>query len=359
MMVRIWEHLNVLRKEMTIKILFLLLFYLFAFSSKAQPDYPDEVHLLFYNVENLFDTRNDPLTEDDDLTPAGDKHWTSKRLNAKLLNISKVILNASGWASPDIIALAEIENRWVTEQLLTDTPLKNSSYKIIHKESPDHRGLDVVLLYNETHFYPLEYRYYPLLSNSNQVERTREILYVSGILNETDTLHIFVNHWPSRYSGLLESKPMRMAAAKLLKSKTDELFQKYNSPKIVVVGDFNDNPTDESIKDILQASTVTENVNAKHLYNLAANWHKSSIGTLKYQSEWDVFDQIIVSGALINAESGYTTSENDATIVQFPFLLEVDERYTGYQPFRTYNGFTYLGGFSDHLPVLLKMEIIN
>lgn len=344
---------------MTTKILFIILFYFFAFSSKAQPDHLKEVNLLFYNVENLFDTRNDLLTEDDDLTPAGDKHWTSKRLNAKMLNISKVILNASGWNSPDIIALAEIENRWVVEQLLTNTPLKNIPYRIIHKESPDHRGLDVVLLYNEMHFYPLEYSYYPLLSSSNQVERTREILYVSGILNNTDTLHIFVNHWPSRYSGLLESKPMRIAAAKLLKSKTEELFQKYNSPKIVVVGDFNDNPTDESIKEILQASSVTEHVNAEGLYNLSGNWHKSDIGTLKYQSEWDVFDQIIVSGALIQAKTGYKTSESDATIIQLPFLFEEDVRYAGKQPYRTYNGFNYLGGFSDHLPVLLRMEVAH
>ena len=229
---------------MTNRTILFLIFFLILYSSKAQTGKTDELNLLFYNVENLFDIKDDPLTEDDDLIPEGDKHWTTKRLELKLNNISKVILSASGWNAPEIVAIAEVENRWVVDELLRSTPLKGIPYGVIHKESPDHRGLDVVLLFNKEFFYPLKYEYFPLMSKSGQIENTREILYVSGIVNGNDTLHIFVNHWPSRYSGLLETKSMRNAAAHLLKSKTNELFHEYNSPKIKVVGDFNDKPND-------------------------------------------------------------------------------------------------------------------
>jgi endonuclease/exonuclease/phosphatase family metal-dependent hydrolase len=344
---------------MGIKNILFFTFCLFIISSSAQNGNSDEVNLLFYNVENLFDTADDPLTSDEDHTPKGELHWTTKRLKTKLLNVSKVILNASGWNVPDIVALAEVENRWVVEQLLKTTPLERIPYKIVHKESPDHRGLDVVLLYNEEHFYPLEYHYYPLISETNEIEKTRELLYVSGILNETDTLHIFVNHWPSRYSGLLESKPARLAAARLLKSKTDELFRKYHLPKIIIVGDFNDNPTDESVTDILQAKNTTSQIEKDDLYNLSAGWLRGGTGTLKYQSKWDVFDQIIVSGTLLNNKYGLITSEKDANIIQLPFLFEEDKKLGDKKPFRTYSGYSYLGGFSDHLPVMLKLYHAN
>lgn len=359
MMARIWGHSNVLKKKMTNRTILFLIFFFHIFSSKAQTGNSDETNILFYNVENLFDTKDDPSTEDDDLTPSGDMHWTSKRLKLKLNKTSKVILSAAGWNVPDIVALAEVENRWVVEQLLKSTPLKSVPYRIIHKESPDHRGLDVVILYNEDHFYPLEYHYYPLISKENEVVDTREILYVSGIVNGADTLHLFVNHWPSRYSGLLESKPLRLSAARLLKSKTVELFEKYESPKIIIVGDFNDNPTDESISEILEAKIVTEEPNKNELYNLSANWMNNGRGTLKYQSQWDVFDQIIVSGALLNTDSGLNTLEKNANIIQLPFLFEEDAKFGDKKPYRTYSGFTYLGGFSDHLPVMLKLYNAN
>ncbi len=338
--------------------LFLILFFHF-FSSKAQTGSSDEASLLFYNVENLFDTKDDSLTEDDDFTPRGEMHWTEKRLKTKLLNLSKVILSASGWNTPDVVALAEVENRLVVERLIHETPLEKIPYKIIHKDSPDHRGIDVVLLYNEKHFYPLEYHYYPLLSTGNQIVRTREILYVSGILNGVDTLHIFVNHWPSRYSGLLESKPTRLAVSRLLKSKIDEVFKKNASAKIIIVGDFNDNPTDESIHDVLHAQNIAGEIEKDELYNLSGNWLNENRGTLKYQSQWDVFDQIIVSGALLNSGKGFFANEQNATILRLPFLLEEDSKYGDVKLHRTYYGRKYVGGFSDHLPVMLKLNVKN
>lgn len=337
-------------------LIFLLLF--FSLSSFPQKN-TEQISILFYNVENLFDTKNDPHTEDDEFTPEGDRHWTYKRFNQKLLNISKVILSASGWNVPAIIALCEIENRYVLDKLLTSTPLKSYSYKIIHKESPDHRGTDVAFIYSPQQFYPIEYKHYPIKDKNNLIMKSREILYVSGILNKADTVHFFVNHWPSRYGGLLETRGIRNTAATLLREKVDDLFETYNSPKIIILGDFNDQPTDESLKVYLYAKEVSKKVAHTDLYNLSFNWKNKFNGTLKYHAQWDVFDQIIVSGSLLNASSGLVTKLENANILNYPFLFEKDEKYGGMKPKRTYYGFSYLGGFSDHLPVLLKLEKEN
>jgi len=224
------------------KVLLVLLIVCFSQFSYSQKN-AHNFSILFYNVENLFDTEDNPETEDNYFTPDGEFHWTGKRLNLKLLNISKTILSASGWSVPDVLLFCEIENREVLEKLIKNTPLKSYPFKIIHKDSPDHRGIDVGMIYNSDLFYPLEYQYYPLEVNQKKVD-TREILYVSGVVNGTDTLHIFGNHWPSRFSGFMETKSLRNAAAKLLKAKVDELNQKYQSPKIVIMGDFNDNSDD-------------------------------------------------------------------------------------------------------------------
>ena len=337
---------------------FFLLFLLVSFHSFSQKS-PAKFSVMFYNTENLFDPNDADLPGDDEFTPAGDRHWTYKRLDAKLLHISKVILSASGWQPPGLVGLCEIENRNVLERLTKQTPLASIPYQIIHKESPDHRGIDVAMLYNTEQFYPLEYKYYPLKLPNDSVLATREILYVSGIVMGTDTLHLFFNHWPSRYSGLLETRPIRDVAARLLKQKVDELFKKYRSPKIIIMGDFNDQPSDESITKYLVAKTPDNAVKPKELYNLSFQWMKNDIGTLKYQSQWSVFDQIIVSGALLKKGQGLYTQPDDAQIVNKPFLLEKDTRYGGVQPFRTYIGFRYQGGFSDHLPVLIQLKSAN
>ena len=341
------------------RISFIVFFSVYLSFSSLSQEISNEVTILFYNVENLFDIIDNPQTEDDNYTPRGDLHWTTSKLNNKLLNISKVVLSAAGYNVPDIFALCEVENRYVLDKLLEKTPLKTVPYKIIHKESPDHRGTEIAFFYHAEHFYPLEYEYFPLKSKNDEIIKTREILYVSGILNELDTLHFFVNHWPSRYSGILETKTERNIAATLLHKKIDELNKKYNSPKIVILGDFNDNPSDESISKILVAQPVKDTILSNDLYNLSFDWQHEETGTLKYQSQWFFFDQIIVSGSLLNANSGYFTTPQNATKIDTPFLFERDEKYGGLKPKRTYYGFTFNDGFSDHLPVMLKLQKVN
>ena len=335
--------------------LFLTAFLIFAVYIQAQ-NHQNEFSVLFYNVENLFDTRDDSITIDEEFTPTGDRRWTYTKLNEKLLNISKVILNASGWEPPQMIGLCEVENRFVLEKLLNDTPLKTFPYKIIHKESPDERGIDVAFLYNEDSFYPLFYQFYPLKHENDSVEETREILYVSGILNETDTLHFFINHWPSRYGGLLETQSLRNLAAQTLRKHYNALQKEYNNPKVIILGDFNDQPQDESIGHVLKTTGSDNDFGMSDIINLSEKWTNEETGTIKYQSQWSVFDQVMVSGSLLAERSGIVTDPSMAKIVKLPFLLEKDERYGGTKTYRTFIGYRYHGGFSDHLPVLLRLK---
>jgi endonuclease/exonuclease/phosphatase family metal-dependent hydrolase len=334
-------------------LLIIGLFLFTTLSPKAQHK-PEGFSTMFYNLENFFDTKDDTLTSDENYTPEGELHWTFNRFEQKKQNISKVIMAAGGWKMPDLIVFCEIENRYVIDKLLTDTPLKKTPYRVIHKDSPDHRGIDVAMIYNSESFYPLDYKYYPLEYKKGKVA-TREILYVTGVVNGTDTLHIFGNHWPSRYSGVLETQTLRVAAASLLKGKIDELFRLFADPNIIIIGDFNENPSEGAIASVLHAEMPGETIENERLYNLSADWVKPNNGTLKYQSQWFVFDQIIVSGTLLLPERNLHTKASEASIVNLPFLLEDDKKFGGKKPFRTYNGFHYQGGFSDHLPVLLKI----
>lgn len=354
-MVLIWVPLSASPKRMRNKLAvigFLLLFSEYLFSQNP----PGEFSLLFYNVENLFDTRDDPETSDEEFTPKGSRRWTSKRLNTKLSMISKAILGAAGWSPPQLIALCETENRYVLERLLQDTPLHAYSYRIIHKDSPDPRGIDVALLYDEEAFYPLHYQYIPVTNEEGVTLRTREVLYVQGILNGADTLHLFVNHWPSRYGGFMESRKSRRQAAGVVRAYTDSLLATNRKAKIVVTGDFNDQPTDESLRVILNACIPVNAPDETTLYNLSVQWMDDNIRTLKHQSQWSVFDQIIVSGSLLDTSKSFYTQPGLATVVRSPYLLEEDTSYGHLRLFRTYYGYRYRGGFSDHLPVLLQFK---
>lgn len=331
-------------------VLFLCFFNCFILFSQTKKEYA----VLFYNVENLFDCVNDSLTADDEFTPDGERHWTPWRLDKKCKNISKSILAAIGWNTPLLIGLCEVENRYVVEKLINNTPLRTFPLRIIHKESPDFRGIDVACLYNSDLFYPLVYRYYPI-PDDDQVMQTREILHLSGIVNKKDTMHFFMNHWPSRYSGVLETKEAREKAAVVLKEKVTMLLDAHVGAKIVIMGDFNDQPSDDSILKYLNAEEPKENFEADKLYNLSYTRKKGTEGTLKYKSQWFVFDQVIVSGTLLKSGTGLSSSLDDASVFINNFLLEEDEKYGGKRPFRTYLGFKYKGGFSDHLPVKLVL----
>ena len=304
--------------------------------------------ILFYNTENLFDTENDPSTNDDEFTPSGDRRWTSKKLEQKIDRLAKVIVAAGAWENPAVIGLCEVENLIVLEKLIGHPLLKKSDYRIIHKDSPDRRGIDVALLYRKGLFFPENYSAIPIVDEKGDTIATREILHVSGNLQDKKAVHFFVNHWPSRYGGLMETDANRELAAVLLKKSIRAVLEKEPDANIICMGDFNDQPWDDSLAKILGAAKPADSGNTE-LVNLSWEWKTSPTGTLKYQQEWNIFDQFIVSKNMLTSCSASIFSEG--------FLLEKDTKFNGYRPFRTFNGFQYHGGFSDHLPVVLEIEI--
>lgn len=317
-----------------------------------------QVFVMFYNVENLFDVRNDPETSDDEFLPAGDRHWNTFRLNLKLNNLAKVLTNTGNWEPPAIIGFCEIENRYVLERLVAEKALQKWGYKIIHKESPDERGIDVAAIYRPDKFKPLRYKYIPMDGGYGSNNRTREILGITGVLSSCDTIHLFFNHWPSRYSGLMETREGRNRAASILKTEVENLQKAYIQPLIVIMGDFNDQPFDQSMTKYLKASNG-KGSSPEQLYNLSYRWLSEDRGTLKHQAEWNVFDQIVVSGSLLLESRNLYVKREDAEILEATFLFTPDDKYFGRKLFRTYEAFKYKGGFSDHLPVMLGIRIRN
>ena len=334
---------------------FLVILILVSFYSErlsAQKVTVDSIHLLFYNTENLFDTVDDPTTLDEEFTPKGDRHWSNYRLAKKLNQLSKVILNSAGFEPPEIIGLCEIENRKVLEMLVQNTPIKNYSYSIIHKDSPDERGIDVALLFRSDFVKALDYHYLPLVNEKMEVQSTREILQAKFLLPGEDTLYVFFNHWPSRYRGQAETEDDRMLAAKTLKAAILKVQKINSAAKIIVMGDFNDQPQNKSLTTGLHAIKKDNPKKTNELINLSYSWKP---GTIKYRQSWSVFDQIIISDYLLQEDGWYTSFQN-ATIVNLPFLFENDTKYQGQKLNRTYVGMNYHGGFSDHLPVLLELD---
>jgi len=316
--------------------------------------------LMFYNVENLFDIYDDPEINDEEFMPESKKAWTVERYNEKLNNIASIIIAVGELDPPDIIGLCEIENYTVLEDLVTKTKIKNLNYGIIHKDSPDKRGIDVAILYRKDKVKPLTYSSIRVKFEDPDARPTRDIIYFKSIVRETDTIHYFVNHWPSRSGGQEKSEVKRLAAAKVVKAFTDSILNVNNKAKLILTGDFNDDPDNNSLTQILRADTSFSEINLTKLYSLSYQ-HKdiNRRGTLKYKGKWNVFDQFIVSGNLISDKEGVHTSLKNSLIFYGTdgndFLLETDDRYVGMQPNRTYWGPQFHGGYSDHLPVYLDL----
>ncbi len=333
----------------------LLLALLFQTPSLIAQDGTPFAVVMFYNLENLYDTEDDSLKQDDEFLPQGERRWSRFRFYTKLTRISKVITNTGYWEPPAIIGLCEVENRQVLEKLVAFGPLRSWNFSIIHKDSPDERGIDVAAIYRPSVFTPVSYRYFPPVLPGEPIPFTREILCVTGILSDSDTLHLFFNHWPSRYSGLMETRALRNKAADRLRYEIGKIWERHPRAKIIIMGDFNDQPEDESLCNHLEAGKKTTG-HSGHLFNLSYHWMKEGKGTLKHGSQWNVFDQVIITENLLDRDSRLFCLPEDARILDAPFLLEPDDNYTGSKLNRTYQGFTYHGGYSDHLPVMLMLR---
>ncbi len=305
------------------------------------------VRLMFYNVENLFDTYDDPLKDDDEFLPEGLRRWNQTRYKKKLNSIYKTITAAGEWSPPALVGLCEIENRKVLEDLTFGTYLSNYRYGIIHEESPDERGIDVALIFRKDIVHILGSRtWIPAVRKADF--KSRSVLYVKCEIFH-DTLHLIINHWPSRRGGVLAGESLRNDIALMVRAAADSLITNSSgNSKIIIIGDFNCTPDDPVIKTLIEPG--------HHLVNLAPD-NSSIPGTYRYTGIWEQLDQIIVSEPLLSCTKGLYTDHQKFRIYKPDFLLKNDINYPGLTTYQTYRGYRYQGGFSDHLPVLLDLFV--
>jgi hypothetical protein len=313
------------------------------------------VRIGFWNIENLYDPYDDTTKLDDEFTAQGIRRWRYSRFNVKLNHLAKTIIAMGGWTPPAIVGLCEVENRYVLNKLIYQTPLASLKYKFIHHESPDLRGIDVALLYRPEMFGVLNSRSVRISFPFDTLAQTREILMVSGTLFGTDTLTLFVNHWPSRRGGSLESQPRRNHVAAILHNLIDSVIARQPLANILIMGDFNDEPKDESVSKVLGAAADPTQTDSALLVNLMGPVYGRD-GTHKFQGNWAVLDQFIVTKPLLTGAGRLITGYRAVRIFKPEFILKEDSRFFGSKPSRTFNGPKYEGGFSDHLPVYLDIR---
>lgn len=322
----------------------------------AQKESAAHFRVMSYNVENYLSFRHDSLSPLRDFSPEGKLGWDATRYYNKRNNIARVITAVGKWTPPALVALCEIENREVIDDLVLHSPLRQMHYRVAHFESPDPRGIDVALLYQPDEFKPYIEKPVPVRFPNNPTHHTRDILYVGGILKNGDTLHVFVNHFPSRLGGELESERNRIIAAATLRHHVDSLFLLNGNANIIIMGDFNDYPDNRSMVEILRAKPDKAPIEPESLYNIVYSLHKEGcIGSYKHNGSWGMLDQIIISSHLRSAGSGVRTEQSEAEVFAPLFLLEEDAKGFGKHPNRTYLGPRYHGGFSDHLPVYIDL----
>ncbi len=315
--------------------------------------------VMSYNVENFFDTKDNPEKEDDDFTPQGIRAWTPGRYHRKLQQTSQTIFAAGEWNPPALIGLCEVENDSVMFHLLHRTPLRHLLYRYCLTHGDDVRGINVALLYRRDLFRLLEEEAIRVPMGEHQ-RPTRPILRVSGQLSTGDTLDVFICHFPSRYGGEKETEGARLRAARLLKHRADSIQRQRKRPQVLIMGDFNDTPTDRSLTEGLQARPLPGDfpagISDPHAYY---NLFHHARGSHKYQGDWSQIDHILVNGQLLDPRNPFRILPESAHVFAPPFLLKDDRTWRGKRPFRTYHGYRYEGGFSDHLPLLVDFHLAN
>ena len=332
-------------------ILFLILFSAINFTISQEKD---TITIASWNLENLFDTIDDTNKNDEEFLPSGSKEWTIDRLDTKLYNLSRIIRSMNNFKGPDILGVCEVEHQSLLDSLVVKF-FHDKNYKVAYKESPDERGIDNGLIYNADLF--------SLASVEGDTIKlddgypTRLVLNVNLVTKGKDTLHVYVNHWPSRRGGEQESEKNRIKAAQVLKHSVKNNFENYYKSKIIILGDFNDEPNNNSILKELEAipfycdsSNYIES--HKQLYNLSYPAFAEGLGSYKYRDDWNMLDQVIISGGLIDSKSIHYVC-NSFEVYKPLIMVTRSGKYEG-TPFPTYGGSRYLGGYSDHFPVMTK-----
>ncbi len=333
------------------KAIFLYLSLILVVSCEISQSQTKSIVVAFYNVENLFDTINDPNFNDEEFLPEGNNKWNTEKYNIKLKNISKVlqdIANVNNKECLTVVGLCEVENKEVLNDLISTPKLKSCNYGIVHYDSRYNRSVDVALLYSKDEMVVVNSKAYPLIMPNDTSFNTRDQLLVSGII-DGELMHFIVNHWPSRRGGEERSIPLREAAAKLCRSIVDSIYKTDSLAKIIIMGDLNDDPTNKSVLVHLNAKSSKEKTKKGDLYNPMYDiFVKKGIGTLAYNDKWNLFDQFIVSFPLIDKKTKGLKLKK-AAVFNASYLLQKEGQFSGY-PFRTYIGNKFIGGYSDHFP---------
>ncbi|MCW8960561.1 MAG: hypothetical protein OQK29_03290 [Ignavibacteriaceae bacterium] len=320
----------------------------------------DTLFLASWNLQNLFDTVDDPQKNDEEFLPNGEMQWTKERLDKKLYNLARVIRSMNNGAGPDLLGVCEVEHEALLDSMIKKF-LPDLDYKTAYIESPDNRGIDNGLIFKANEFKVLNVQVDTVHISSGLP--TRLIMGVNLLTDNNEKITVFVNHWPSRSGGQIESEPNRIEAAKTLRYALDRIFKIEEDAQIFIIGDFNDDPINKSVLETLRAHPIKcDSLNAEfevesegELFNLSYKTYESGLGSYKYRNTWNLLDQIIVSGSLINGkEINYICQS--FKVYKPNFMVTKSGVYQG-APFPTYGGSRYLGGYSDHFPVISKFKI--
>lgn len=302
--------------------------------------------IVFYNVENLFDTIDNQGKADFEFTPQSKKDWNTKRYEKKINDIAHVLMDIDTVGEPGLIGMAEIENQSVLEDLVKTKRMKPYHYKIIHEESPDYRGIDVALLYRPDLFKEISHQTIGIHFPNDPNYHTRDILYAKLLSAGNDTLNVFVNHWPSRLGGQVASEPQRVFVASVLKIHVDSVLKARPNGKVIIIGDMNDTPLNKSLHVTLGATPDTTSQLHNLMYKLAA----SGKGTYYFRGDWDMLDNLVVSHIMLEDPTGWHVKPSSGHIFHERWM-EYKNRKGILTPNRTYGGPNYYGGVSDHFPV--------
>lgn len=314
-----------------------------------------EAVIAFYNLENLFDTEDDPLTNDAEFLPTGKNQWTPERYQHKLNNMASVIcLIGQEKGGVVVIGVSEIENRKVLEDLVATEKLKPLNLGVAHHDSPDRRGVDVAFLYSKERFQVLDTKAYPVITDDTSF-RTRDHFMMTGVIDNTDTVSFVVMHWPSKSGGEQRSLPKRIAAAEAARRIADEVLAKNINANLIFMGDLNDNPTAKSLKEYFKPKVKMKDLQKGDLFNPMWKMYQDGIGTYAYRDNWEVIDQMILSYNLINPARENSYKYVTTKVFRRNFMITQSGSYTGY-PYRTFAGGSFQGGYSDHFPVYLILE---
>lgn len=316
--------------------------------------------VVFYNLENFFDTINDPETRDDEFTPDGSRKWNTVKYNKKLNNMERVLFDIASVQKtyPAVIGVSEVETRGVLEDIVSTPKLAPANYRIVHYDSPDRRGIDVGFLYRPDIFKLEGSAEIPFKMPGQPNFLTRGFVTMWGTIDD-EPFFFLVSHWPSRLGGKEASSPKREAAGRAIRMIKDSVLKNNPSTKVVIMGDLNDDATDKSIvdPDCLGAKAKVKDLQTGDFYNPFIDVLKAGMGTLAYQDSWNLFDNIIVSENLVNDKEGLRLKKSDGSkyngyIFRRPYMVQQSGQYRGY-PLRTFVGTNFQDGFSDHFPVYI------